>query len=288
MTEARVRKPGEKRIYTYLLVVFFIILAAIFMIPIASMVLTSLKPSNKLISEGFNLTITKELFTMENYNYLFTGNHNFFIWFKNSILVTIIQTVITLFVSAWVAYGFAAYRFKFGGFLFVLVLVVMMIPFEIIMLPLYLQMVDLKLTNSYLGLILPFIANGTTIFFFRQYLRGIPGDITDAGRIDGLNEYNIFLRLIMPLMKPAIAAMAILVGMNSWNNYLWPLLALNDSKLFTLPIGLNSLISIQGNNNDSYKVLLSGAVISILPILILFFSAQKYFISGMTTGSVKG
>jgi arabinosaccharide transport system permease protein len=165
------------------------------------------------------------------------------------------------------------------------VLIVMMIPFEILMLPLYREIIALNLKNSYWGIMLPYLANPIAIFFFTQYLKGIPKDIVDSGRIDGCSEYGIFMRLILPLMKPALAAMAIFVGMTSWNNFLWPLLVLKDSAKFTLPIGLNSLMSPYGNN---YKLLIAGSVLSIIPIVILFVSAQKFFIEGMTAGSVKG
>jgi arabinosaccharide transport system permease protein len=161
----------------------------------------------------------------------------------------------------------------------------MMIPFELLMLPMYREIIAMKLNNKYLGIILPYLAHPIAIFFFRQYLQSIPKEIVDAGRMDGCSEYGIFLRLIMPIMKPAFAAMGIYVGMMSWNNFLWPLLVLTDTKKFTLPIGLNSLLGPYGNN---FLLLISGSVLSIIPIMILFFSAQKYFIEGMSSGSVKG
>jgi arabinosaccharide transport system permease protein len=278
-----IRKPGQLRLTGILLIAFFTVLSVIVLTPFVSMVLTSFKPSNMVIRNGFNLKF--ENLTLENYKYLFSGNNEYFRWFGNSLFLTLVQTVSTLFVSAWVGYGFAFYNFKGKNVLFVCVLIVMMIPFEILMLPLYREIVAMKLINSYIGIILPYLANPIAIFFFRQYLQSIPKEIVDAGRIDGCSEYGIFLRLIVPLMKPAFAAMAIFVGMTSWNNYLWPLLVLNDSKKFTLPIGLTSLMGPYGNN---YMLLISGAVMSVVPIMILFFSAQKFFIEGMSTGSVKG
>ena len=273
----------QLRLTGILLIAFFTVLGVIVLIPFVSMVLTSFKPSNMVIRNGFNLKF--ENLTLENYKYLFSGHNEYFRWFGNSLFLTLVQTVSTLFVSAWVGYGFAFYNFKGKNVLFICVLIVMMIPFEILMLPLYREIVAMKLINNYIGIILPYLANPIAIFFFRQYLQSIPKEIVDAGRIDGCSEYGIFLRLIVPLMKPAFAAMAIFVGMTSWNNYLWPLLVLNDSKKFTLPIGLTSLMGPYGNN---YMLLISGAVMSVIPIMILFFSAQKFFIEGMSTGSVKG
>ena len=280
-----IRKPGQLRLTGILLIAFFTVLSLIVLIPFVSMVLTSFKPSNMVIRNGFNLKF--ESLTLENYKYLFTKSvdNKYFLWFGNSLFLTFVQTVVTLFVSAWVGYGFAMYDFKGKNALFVCVLIVMMIPFEILMLPLYREIIAMKLINSYIGIILPYMANPIAIFFFRQYLLSIPKEIVDAGRIDGCSEYGIFLRLILPLMKPAFAAMAIFVGMTSWNNYLWPLLVLNDSSKFTLPIGLTSLMGPYGNN---YMLLISGAVMSVVPIMVLFFSAQRFFIEGMSTGSVKG
>jgi arabinosaccharide transport system permease protein len=279
------RKPRQLRLTGILLIAFFTVLSLIVLTPFVSMVLTSFKPSTMVIRNGFNLKL--ENLTLANYRYLFTSSvdNQYFRWFRNSLFLTFVQTVLTLFVSAWVGYGFAAYNFKGKNVLFVCVLIVMMIPFEILMLPLYREIVAMKLINNYIGIILPYLANPIAIFFFRQYLLSIPKEIVDAGRIDGCSEYGIFLRLILPLMKPAFAAMAIFVGMTSWNNYLWPLLVLSDSKKFTLPIGLTSLMGPYGNN---YMMLISGAVMSVVPIMVLFFSAQRFFIEGMSTGSVKG
>lgn len=280
------RKPGESRINSYLLVLFFTALGVIVLLPFISIVLTSLKDSDMVIRNGFNLKISADTFTWDNYKYLFTGgDHNYFIWFRNSIFLTVVQTVLTLFISAWVGYGFAFYEFRGKNAIFVCVLIVMMIPFEILMLPMYREIIAMKLNNTYLGIMLPYLAHPIAIFFFKQFLQSVPKEIVDAGRIDGCSEYGIFLRLIMPIMKPAFAAMGIYVGMMSWNNFIWPLLVLTDTKMFTLPIGLTSLMGPYGNN---YMLLISGAVMTVLPIMVLFFSAQRFFIEGMSTGSVKG
>jgi len=282
---AYIPKTIQRRFTGILLVIFFSILAAIFLAPLGSMVLTSFKDSGQIIRNGFNLEVDFKSLKLDNYEYIFTGDHHYFRWFANSIILTFVQTVLTLFVSAWVGYGFAFYAFKGKTALFICVLIVMMIPFEILMLPLYREIIALDLIDSYWGIMLPYLANPIAIFFFSQYLKGIPREIVDSGRIDGCSEYGIFIRLILPIMKPALAAMAIFVGMTSWNNFLWPLLVLKDPAKYTLPIGLSSLMQPYGNN---YQLLIAGSVLSIVPIVILFISAQKHFIAGMTAGSVKG
>lgn len=288
MKQANIAKLDTRSSFTVnrvLVLILFLVTTFLLMLPLYAIFLASFKPGNELIRYGLNLKVNLSIMSMKNYHELFFGQNSYFTWFRNSFLLTIVQTVLTLLVSACVSYGFAMYQFKYKNLLFTCVLLIMMVPFEILMLPLYQQTISMHLTNKYSGIILPFIANASTIFFFRQYLSGIPKEILDAGRVDGENEYGIFSKLILPLMKPAFAAMGILVGMNSWNNFLWPLLVLRDSKKFTLPIGLNTLLTPYGNN---YDLLIAGSCFSIFPILILFLCFQKYFIEGLTAGSVKG
>lgn len=267
------------------LLVFFTLLAIVILVPFAAMVIASFKDGKELIQYGLNLKIEPDKMSLKNYVYLFTGEHSYFTWFINSVFLTVVQVVLTLLVSACVGYGFAAYNFKGKNFFFVCVLLILMVPFEILMLPLYNQMIGMKLSNTYSGIVLPFMANASTIFFFRQYLEGIPKELISAGRVDGATEYGIFVKLIFPIMKPAMASMAILNGMTYWNNFLWPLLILRDDKKYTLPIGLNTLLTPYGNN---YDLLIVGSCFSVIPILILFLSFQKYFIEGMVAGAVKG
>lgn len=267
------------------LFLFFLILGVILVIPFYIVFISSFKDGGDLIRYGINLSIEPDKMSLTNFKFLFTGDHSYFTWFFNSMILTVLQVALTLIISAFVGYGFAAYDFKFKNFLFVCVLFVMMVPFEILMLPLYNQINNMQLVDSYAGIILPGIANASTIFFFRQYLLGIPKEIIDAGRIDGATEYGIFFRLIVPIMKPSFAAMAILNTMSSWNNFLWPLLVLKSDTKFTLPIGLNTLLTPYGNN---YDLLIVGSFFSVLPIFILFLCFQKYFIDGMTAGAVKG
>lgn len=279
---------GTKRTYRIrraLVLLLFLLLTFLLMLPLYAIFLASFKPGSELIRYGLNLKLDFGIMSFQNYRELFTGQNSYLNWFRNSMFLTAAQTACTLLVSACVGYGFAMYRFRYKNQLFTCVLLLMMIPFEILMLPMYQQEINMHLTNRYAGVILPSVANASAIFFFRQYLSGIPKDILDAGRVDGASEYGIFGRLIFPLMKPAFAAMGILTGMGSWNNFLWPMLILRDAGKLTLPIGLNTLLTPYGNN---YDLLIAGSCFSIFPILLLFLCFQKYFIEGMTAGSVKG
>ncbi len=285
VNNTRIGGTKQNLIAKILLLIFFSVLFIVIMLPFYAVALSSFKPGADLIRYGLNLKFDLNVMSFKNFEFLFTGNHDYFMWFKNSMFLTIGQVVLTLFVSAFVAYGFAAYDFKGRNLLFICVLLIMMVPFEILLLPLYSLINDLHMMNSYSAIIVPGIANAGTIFFFRQYLRSIPMELIQSGRVDGATEYLIFFRLILPIMKPSFAAMAILNGMNSWNNLLWPFMVLGDQSKFTLPIGLKTLLTPYGNN---YDLLIVGSFFSIIPIFILFVAFQKYFIDGMTAGAVKG
>lgn len=279
------KSKGRKLVVKICMVILFLLIAVMVLLPFWAIFVGSFQEGSMLIRYGLNLKLDFSTANFDNWIMLFTDSGDYFTWFFNSVILTVAQVVLTLLISAFVAYGFAAYEFRFKNFFFICVLLIMSVPFEMIMLPLYVQINDMGLSDSYAAVLLPFIANAMTIFFFRQYLMGTPKEIIEAGRIDGATEYGIFFKLIMPIMKPSFAAMAILNGMNSWNNFLWPLLVLRSSIKYTLPIGLNTLITPYGNN---YDLLIVGSFFSVLPILILFLCFQKYFIEGMTAGAVKG
>ncbi len=269
---------------TLIMLLIFLVMAFVTLVPFISIFFASLRPGKEIMRQGIGLSIDPSIMSFDNYRYLFEDSR-YFTWFFNSLKITAIQTVLTLFVSAFVSYGFAMYDFKFKNFFFTLVLIIMMVPLEIIMLPLYQLTIKLGLMDTIWGIILPTIAGPMPIFFFRQYLSGIPRDIVDAARIDGSSEFGIFFKVVLPLMKPSLAAMGIFIGMNSWNSFLWPMMVLRSNSKLTLPIGLNSLITPYGNN---YDLLIAGAVFSVIPIIILFLFFQKNFIAGMTAGGVKG
>lgn len=270
---------------TTALFLFFILAAVITLLPIALLAAASLRPGQELMRNGLNFAINWKEANLHEYRLLFSGENNYFTWYQNSLIITVLQTGLALVLSSFVAYGFAMYEFRFKNALFMLVLLVMMVPTEVILLPLYRLIIGMNLMNTRTGIILPYIVIPMLIFFFRQYLSGIPKDFLDAARVDGCTEYGIYVRIMLPLMKPAFAAMGIYQGMASWNNFLWPMIVTNSITKTTLPVGLQSLLSPYGNN---YDILIAGSCFAIIPILILFIFFQKYFIEGMTAGGVKG
>jgi arabinosaccharide transport system permease protein len=268
-----------------ILLLLFIAFAIFALFPIVTLAIASFKPAQELIRFGLNLRLDRELLTFGNYTNLFSPSENYLKWYINSVLFAAVFTVLSLLFSSLVGYGLAMYNFKLRNAVFVMVLVIMAVPLEIIMLPLYKLTISMKLMNSIWGVILPFIVAPLPIFFFRQYAGGLPKDFLDAARVDGCTEYGIFFKIMMPLMAPAFSSMAILQALGSWNNFLWPLIVLNDTEKLTIPIGLSTLLTPYGNN---YQILIAGSVFAILPVLVVFLFFQRYFIEGMTAGGVKG
>ncbi|MFK4788185.1 carbohydrate ABC transporter permease [Microbacterium sp. ZW T5_56] len=279
------RQPLSRRAVGLIQSAFLIVIALISLVPVLAIFLGTFQDGNDVIRNGISFAIDFSKLSVENYTMLFTDSGLYFQWFWNSLVLTIVQVVGTLLVSSFVAYGFAMYEFRGKSLGFILVIILMTIPFEMLMLPLYVQVNDFGAADQYWIVVLPFLAQAVTIFFFRQYFLGVPKEILEAGRVDGVSEFGIFFRLIIPIAKPAFAAMAILNAMTVWNNFLWPLLVLRSPDKFLLPIGLNTLLTPYGNN---YELLIIGSFFSLIPILILFLAFQRFFVEGMTAGAVKG
>ena len=279
---------AKRRILSVISTAFFAVVSFIIAFPLHAGLLASFRPGTELIRKGQSINHYFSTMTLANYKYLFGNNpdgHRYFMWYKNSLILTGISVVGTLFVCYVVAYGLTMYNYRLKNFLFFLVIATMMVPFEILILPLYKEMISIGLIDTMAGVLLPGICGASTIFFFRQYMTGLPKELLDAGRIDGATEYGICFRIMMPITKPAFAAMSILTAMGAWNNVLWPMLVFRSAEKFTLPIGLNTLLTPYGND---YDVLIAGSIFGIIPVFIVFLCFQRYFIEGMTAGAVKG
>jgi arabinosaccharide transport system permease protein len=287
------KEQNTHPIPTFLMSAFFVILCILFLIPLYALVLGTFKGGAELFVSGLNLNPTFEKLHLNSWRYLFTGvmangelsPHKYFLWYRNSLGVVAVQGTLTLLLSSMVAYGIAKYNFKGRNLIFMSVLLVMMVPLEILMLPMYTQVNAMGLRNSYAGVMLPFLVNMSSVFFFRQFLSGIPYEMIEAARVDGCTEYGIFFKIIMPVMKPAYASMAVLTGMGAWNALLWPMLVLSSDTKYTIPIGLNTLWTPYGNN---YDLMITGSCFAILPLLLIYLFAQRFIVEGMTAGAVKG
>jgi multiple sugar transport system permease protein len=222
--------------------------------------------------------------TFDNYINLFQ-NMNFGRPFLNSVIVSLSTTFLSVLVATMAGYGFAKFHFKNKNLLFLFILGTIMVPGQITMIPVFLLLSQLNLLNTYLGLILPAIANAFNIFFMRQYIMGIPDELIEAAKMDGAHEGWIFFRIILPLAGPAMAAITIFTFTGAWNSFLWPLILATDESMYTLPVAISVL---QGQYSGEIAMQMAGSVIVILPLIIVFLFTQQYFIKGITFTGMKG
>jgi lactose/L-arabinose transport system permease protein len=204
--------------------------------------------------------------------------------FWNSLFIALVYTFVCTFISAMAGYAFAKFRFKGKNLLFFIILCSVMIPSQVTLIPLFEMMVSFNWLNTYQAIILPSLASPFAIYLMRQNMQAVPDSIIEASRVDGAGELKIFFSVVLPVTRPAMAAVSIFLFMSQWNSLLWPLITLNSKEMFTLPVALSSLI---GMARIDYGQVMLGTTLSTIPIMIFFLLLQKHFISGILGGSVK-
>ena len=228
--------------------------------------------------------------TLENFK-LAWNQIPFAIYYLNSFIVAFFTVVLNLILSSLAAYPLARMEFMGKKITFFAILATIMIPFQAIMLPVYLIVLKLNLVDSvnnfmgYLGLILPFAVNAFGIFLMRQAFMTIPRELEEAAFVDGCNVFQIWYKILLPMVKPTLATLAIFTFIGSWGEFLWPSIVLTNKAMYTLPVGVNDL---QGMFSANWRIIAAGSLISIIPIIVFFVALQKYFISGENEGAVKG
>lgn len=258
------------------IIFILLLLGAIAMIfPFIWMILASFKSNADAIAIPPNFLSTP--FTLEHYKTLFT-EMNFGLYFKNTVFVVILS-MFGVLVNSFAGYGFAKFDFPHKEKLFLLFLATMMIPAQVIMISVYMMIFNLNLTNTFLGMVLPGMATGFSIFLFRQFFENIPDEIVEAGRIEGFTEFQIFRKIIVPIAKPVFAIQTILVFIGGWNSFLWPTLISFTQETYTLSVGLNLL---QGEQTDAIALQMAGAAVMIVPVLIVFFIFQRKIVDGIS------
>ena len=205
--------------------------------------------------------------------------------FSNSMLAALLSTLGQLLTSSLAAYAFARIEFRARNAIFLLYLATLMIPFQVTITPLFILMRMLGWLNSYQGLILPGIFSAFGVFLLRQALLSIPRELEEAAIIDGASPWTLYARIVLPLVRPSLATLAIFAFMGSWNSFLWPLFILRDDALMTLPVGLATL---HGRWLTQWNLVMAGAVITVLPMLIVYLFAQRYFEQGVVLSGLKG
>lgn len=206
-------------------------------------------------------------------------------FFENTVIFAGCVTVFSILFDSMAGYAFARIRFRGNRSIFTLVLVTMMIPFQVMMIPLFLELYKIGLLNTYLGLILPRVADAFGIFLMRSFFVSLPKDLEEAARVDGLPEFGIFFRIMFPQCIPAVLTLAIFNLMNNWNDLLYPLMLTSSTKMRTLSAGLATLV---GQRTVEYGPTLTGALLALVPLIVVYLFAQKYFVQGVATSGMKG
>ncbi len=226
----------------------------------------------------------KPPYTLKNYPDLIFGS-NTLRWFKNSFGVAVVATALTIFCSTLAAYALAKIPFKGSGVLAGYFMLGMLVPGEATIVPLFILVNNLGLIDTYAGLLLPGIAGAMTLIITMNFFKGLPDALLEAVRIDGGSELTIYFKIALPLSKPIISTVGIMTFIGSWNNYLWPLLCLYDDKMFTLPIGIPTLMSIQ---RPDYVVPMTANLIASLPMILIYLLFEKQIVQGVAMDGIKG
>lgn len=251
-------------------------------IPFIYMITASFRHQGELYS--LPVTIMPREWTGHNYEKLF-GDTNFVIWYGNTIFTAGIRTALGVYFAALAGAAFAKYEFRFKRLCFFIVLATLTLPFHVILIPLFLLMRDFGWIDTYLAVIVPGIVGAFNIFLMRQYIEAVPDELMDAARIDGASEISIFHRIIVPLVRPALGVVAILTFVNTWNDFLWPLVVLHDDTKYLLSIGIATM---DGPYDVEIGAIMAASFLSTLPILIVFVLMQRQIIAGLTQGAIRG
>lgn len=264
--------------------IVLVLLAVATLFPIVYMVMSSFGPN--VATAGNMRTIFPSRWTLESYQAFFDFNEYSVKWIWNSVVVAVFTVLGNVVFASMAGYAFAKIRFKGSKFLFATILVAMMIPYQVTQVPLYILIVkEFKMTNTYAAMILPSICTAYNIFLCKQFFTSLPTPLIESAKIEGCNQFQIFTKIILPLAKTVLAVMAINTFMSSWNNFFWPFLVTSNPAMYTIQVGLKQF---KFANETLFSPMMAGATISALPMFVLFFALQKYFMEGVTIGAVKG
>ncbi|HRN61514.1 MAG TPA: carbohydrate ABC transporter permease [Luteimonas sp.] len=276
------RDVGESRLHAWLVNGALLLLAVLALGPLLWMASVSFMPMGE--ASRFPPPLLPGEVTLDNYRRLFSRTdaaRNFL----NSLFVSGSITLLSVLINAMAGYAFAKLRFAGRDRIFRLLLAALVIPAQVAMLPLFLLMKQLGLVNTFAGVIVPALATVFGIFLVRQYARSIPDDLLEAARIDGAGELRIFFSIVLPMLKPVLVTLAIFTFMAAWNDFMWPLIVLTDQQNYTLPVALAAL---SREHIMEVEMMMAGAVVTVVPVLLLFLLLQRYYIQGLLLGSVKG
>jgi multiple sugar transport system permease protein len=257
-------------------------LALIFVLPLVQMVLTSFMSTREI--NQFPPRLLPSSLHLEGYRQLLTES-SVLQWFANTVLVSGVAVVSHLVLCSLAGYGFARLRFAGRGIAFLAIVATVMIPIQVLMIPTYLMFARIGIVDTLAAAFVPWLASAFGIFMMRQFFLSLPVELEEAARLDGCTTLRTFVSVVLPLARPALATLAIFTLLSSWNDLLWPLVAISDDSKFTLQVGL---ASFQGTRRTQWSQLMAGNVIATMPLIVAFLIAQKRFIATMTFSGLKG
>ena len=259
-----------------------IVLAIIWALPILWAIDTALKPESE--TTAIPVSWLASHFTLDAFIQTFQTS-NLPVWYGNSILTSAVISIVTVILSSLAAFSFSCIHFRGKNILFWVILAGIMIPGQILIVPLFTEMQSLNLVDTYLGIILPQLASPIAVFIFKQYFDGIPRELEEAATMDGASLFRIYWQIWMPLARPAIAAVAIFAFVISWNNFLWPFIAISGNNMMTVPVGLST---VQTSFGIRYAQIMATAVLGGIPVLIVFLFFQRQIVQGIAGTGLKG
>ncbi|WP_246530758.1 carbohydrate ABC transporter permease [Streptomyces bathyalis] len=257
------------------------VIALAVLLPLIWMVLASLRPEQDIVTSP--PTLWPRSFTLEHYVDIWK-ELPFATLYRNTIVFAGLVTVVSLLFDSMAAYALARLEFRGREAVFVIILIMLMLPFQITLVPLYDLLNNLGLVNSFTGMIVPRATNAFGIFFLRQFFLSLPRDLEEAARVDGASEWRIYWRVVLPLARPALLTLGLFHFQFNWNDLLWPLIMTSDTSRATLPAGLSLFM---GQHVTQYGLLMAGAVLSLLPVIVLFLLIQRSFVQGIATTGLK-
>ncbi len=263
----------------YLILVFF---AIVMIFPFLWMLMSSFKD----VTQIFQMKLFPSVPTLDNYKYiLFSEGSKFPRWFLNSAIVAVSTTISVLFFDSLLGYTLSKFRFPGKKIIFLLIISTLMIPTEMLVIPWYAMSRAMKWGNTYWAIMFPGMISAFGVYLMRQFMSTIPDDLIDAARVDGQGELRIFLTVVIPLVSPALATLAIFNFIGNWNSFLWPLIAASRPKMFTLPVGL---ANFSGEAGSDWHYIMTGATVAMLPLVIIFLIFQKQIVKGIAMTGLKG
>lgn len=277
-------KPVRRQTRNTVIMVLLVLFALATLFPIYFMVISSFGDPVEAGAMSYSLFPSK--ISLDSYKFFFDYSEHSIRWLFNSLFVATTVMISNVFFASLAGYAFSKIRFKGRAVLFALLLISMMIPYQVTQVPLYILIVNtFQIQNTYQAMILPGLVTVYNIFLAKQFMGSIPSEVLECAKIEGCNQFQIYFKIVLPLSKTVLAVMAILTFMDNWNTFFWPFLVTNTMEMQTIQVGLKNF---RFANTTYFAPMMAGATISALPMFILFFSLQKYFLEGVTVGAVKG